>query len=302
MYDAIVIGGGPAGMTAALTIARNDLSCLLLADMMGGQLALIGRLDNWPGTPQTSGAEVAKSFTGHLARYTNFLEIRHKDAHVQSVVRSGASSFIVKTNNGALFSTRALIVATGAEHATLGVAGEERLAGQGVSYCAACDAPYFRGKRVAVVGDTPEAETTAKLLAEIASEVSLLRPDKDTHEGTAERYAAITGVTVTEIIGQDRVSGLRYKDAQDTENDMEIDGVFIEAGFRPNSYPVNELAALNKAGHVVVDSRTMATSCPGLFAAGDVTDGEYKQVATAVGDGTKAALSAVRYIQDNRRG
>lgn len=298
MYDTIVIGGGPAGMTAALTVARNHLRCLLLTDKLGGQLTSIKQLDNWPGMSMVSGIELTRSFTKHLAQYANFLEIRG-GTRVESIARSEKSSFTIAAKGGEALKTKTVIYATGVQHAALGIMGEDRLAGRGVSYCSACDAPYFKNKRVAVVGNTPETVATTKALVGIASEVYLVRAGKDAPEKPTEQYKLISGATATEIIGQDCVTGLKYKDKRGIDTSIELEGVFIEAGLRPNSYLLKELATFNNGGHIVVNPHTMATSHPGLFAAGDVTDGEYKQVALAIGDGMKAGLSAVRFIQDN---
>lgn len=297
MYDTVVIGGGPAGMVAALNVARNNMRCLLLPGVIGGQLLSIARVDNWPGSPLVSGTELAHGFAAHLKGHASTLEIQ-KSVDVASIEKSADSSFIVTEQNGTARKTRTVILATGAQHRTLGVPGEEQFVGRGVSYCSACDAPYYKNKRVVVVGDTPQATAAANLLLNIAHEVLWLQAGKlNAQNQAAERLVIIREATVTEIQGTDFVKSVTYRDASGQERDIEVEGIFIEMGFTPNSGLVKGLTAFDSQGQIIVDYDTMATSLQGLFAAGDVTNGLYKQIATAVSDGTKAGLSAVRYTQ-----
>ncbi|MBI5742778.1 MAG: FAD-dependent oxidoreductase [Candidatus Niyogibacteria bacterium] len=302
IYDLIIIGGGPAGAAAAVYAGRKKLKTLLIAELIGGQSVVSDDIQNWIGHKSISGAELAMSLETHVrAQETVELKIGTRVEKLET--ESGG--FSVTMTNGERATGRAVLIASGSRRRHLNIPGEAEFEGKGVMYCATCDAPMFGGKTVVVVGGGNAGLEAAQDLTHYAEKIYLfIRGDKLRGDPvTQERVLASPKITILynseikEIHGERFVSGVKYLDkAANAEKELKLDGVFVEIGSEPNASFAKELVTINEAGEIVVDHRTGGASVPGIFAAGDVTDGKYKQNNIAVGDAIKAALSAHDYV------
>lgn len=311
MYDLIIIGGGPAAIAAGVYAGRKKLKTLLIADSFGGQSLVSGSIENWIGTKAITGLDLARNLEEHL-RAQESVEVRApvRVAAVREVVCAEAKhpcDFEVETSSGARYQAQAVIVASGSRRQRLGVPGEEKFEGKGVAFCSTCDAPVFAGKRVAVVGGGNAGLEAVIDLMPYATHIFLierngaLRGDTITQQKIREnpKVSVILNAEIQEIIGGQFVTGLRYRDAAGgAARELSVDGVFVEIGAVPNSEIVKGLVELNARGEIVVNHRTGETSKAGVFAAGDVTDGLYKQNNISAGDAVKAALSAYAYLRN----
>jgi thioredoxin reductase (NADPH) len=299
-YDLIILGAGPAGLSAAIYGRRAGLGTLVLeCEGPGGQIKNTAEVENWPGTPSISGWDLGESFRAHAAG----LGAEFLAAEALGLAET-AGGLTVRTNTGDL-TAGAVIVATGTRLSRLGVPGEDEFTGRGVSYCAVCDAPFFRGLDIAVVGGGEAAAEEALYLARFAARVFLIhRRDRLRASAVASaRLAAEPGVsllmsrTVTEIIGgPGGVTGLRLRrPAGGPDETLPVSGVFIFIGAVPRSEFVRGFLDLDPLGRILTD-RGLAASRPGVFAAGDVRDTDLRQVVTAAADGARAALSAWRHL------
>ncbi len=309
MYDLIIIGGGPAAVGAGVYAARKKLKTLVITESFGGQSITSDRIGNWIGEKTISGFDLAKKLEEHL-RAQETVEIKMPER--VSVVREIPCSdpkrpcdFAVETDTGNRYQAKTIIVTSGSRRRRLGVPGESIFEGKGVVFCSTCDAPIFADKRVAVVGGGNAGLEAVVDLFPYATEIYLLhrgselKGDPVTQESVYanSKVTVILNVEAQEVLGAEFVTGLTYKEIKTGEiKKLDVDGVFVEIGAVPNSEPVKGLVALNQFGEVVVDHRTSATSKPGVFAAGDVTDELYKQNNISVGDGVTAALSAYGYL------
>jgi thioredoxin reductase (NADPH) len=302
MYDLIIIGGGPAGLTAGLYNARARLDVLLLEQFTpGGQVLTTDRVENYPGFPDgISGFELVDKMK---AQAENFgLTIRNEE-----VVRLDLSNEkkIVVTNKGSM-ETKTIILASGAKWKKLGIEGEELLTGKGVSYCATCDGPFYKDQEVAVIGGGDTAVEEAIFLTRFASRIHLvhrrdmLRAIKLLQErAMAEKKIEFVWDTVpAKILGQNGVEGIELKNVKTGEiTRKEVQGVFIFIGQTPNTGLIKDMVKLDENGFIITDDN-METSVPGLFAAGDVRSKHFRQIATAVGEGAVASFSVNRYLED----
>lgn len=299
--DLVIIGGGPAGLTAGLYAARARLSCAILEKMAPGGLAATTHLiENYPGFPEgIGGMELAGKIEEQARRFGARVEIEE----VQSV-QAADGGFDVKTNVGD-WHPRAVIVASGARPKPLGVPGEERFIGRGVSYCATCDGAFFRGKVVAVVGGGDSALEEAIFLTRFAKRVYVIhrrsefRATKLLQERARsnDRIELLLDSVVDEIRGEEIVKGVIIRNVKTNEpREMELDGVFVYIGFAPNTEFLPGALRRDETGFILTDER-LQTSVPGIFAAGDVRVKSVRQVATAVGDGALAAVNAGQYIE-----
>ena len=299
-YQLIIIGGGPAGLSAGLYATRARLSTLLIERAIpGGQIINAELVENYPGFPQgISGAELGSLMEQQATKYG--LEIIM--AEVEGV-EVGEGEKIVHTSEGQ-YRAKALIIAGGSEHGKLGVPGEEELRGRGVSYCATCDGAFFKDQVIAVVGGGNVAINDALFLTRFASKVIVihrrdqLRATKILGEGALARpKIEFLWDTVVESIGGDgqvRELGLRNVKTG-TESKLEVSGIFVAVGLRPNTGYLEGVVALSPEGFILVNDQ-METGVPGVFAAGDIRAGSARQVSSAVGDGATAAISAERYL------
>ncbi len=297
MYDLIIIGGGPGGVAAGVYAARKKIKTLLITDSFGGQSLNSADIQNWVGTKSISGYDLAKSFEEHL-RAQEGIEIVDDDL-VTGVAKSG-QGFSVATRNGKAYETKYILLASGSRRKKLGVPGEKELEGRGVVYCTTCDAPLFGGKTVVVVGGGNSALEGVMDLVQYASKIYLmvrseaLRGDPVTQEKIKNhpQVQIMWNTVVSEIRGKDGVTGVRYKNVKTgEEKELALDGVFVEIGLIPNSDFVKGLVKIGDFGDVVVDHRTEESSCPGIWAVGDVTDVLYKQNNISAGDAVKAVLN-----------
>ncbi len=302
MYDLIIAGGGPAGVAAGVYAARKKFKTLFITDSFGGQSIVSADIGNWIGTKNISGLDLANRLEEHLSAQKD-IEIMGNDK--VAAVSKITGGFSVATAAGKSYETKTMLVTTGSRRRRLGVPGEDRLDGKGVAYCSTCDAPIFAGKAVAVVGGgNAGLEAVADLLAYaskiyLMEKMSVLRGDPVTQERIKAdpRVVIMTEVENLEVLGDKFVSGLKYRDLKSGEEKiLSVEGLFVEIGSVPNSDFLKDLAELNKFGEVVADPRTQASSVPGIWAAGDISDGVYKQNNIAAGDAIKAILNIQEYL------
>jgi len=299
MYDLIIIGGGPAGLTAGIYAQRARLKTLLLErEIVGGQIAVSDVIENYPGFSSISGAELMEKFEQHAKGLG--LEIKLTDV---TDVQDKGKEKIVKTSEGDLI-TKAVIIATGAKPRRLGVLGEKEFTGKGVSYCATCDGPFFKGQRVLVVGGGDTAIKEAVYLSKIASTVYLahrrdqLRAEKIIQEKafSTPNIKMLLSHILKEIKGKTGIEKVTLQNLKDnTVKELDIEGVFIFVGINPTTDFVD--VEKDKQGFIKTD-QDMRTSVNGIFAAGDCRTTPLKQVSTAVGDGALAAYMVEKYIEE----
>lgn len=309
MLDLVIIGGSAAGSAASIYAARRNLNFVVVAKDTGGEVALSGDVDNWPGVIHTTGIELAQQFTKHMKSYNAPID----EGFEVSGIQQKKSHYIVTAKNYSgkekIYETKAIILATGIHPRSLGIPGEQELRGKGVTYCTVCDGPLYRNKVTATIGAGNAALESALMMSELATSVYVLtKYPEDQHGGfpkgediLVEKLKAKSNVTIIynadtkQILGEDKVSGIRYLDtATQKEQDIMVDGVMVHIGMLPNS-SFTDLAEKNQQGELVVDL-TCKTNRPGMFAAGDVTNIPFKQIAIAAGMGVTAALSAIDYI------
>lgn len=306
VYDTVIIGGGPAAVAAGVYAARKQMKTVFIADQIGGQSVVSDGIENWIGDKVIPGAELAKKLKDHLENYKEQIEIKIP-LRADSVSKNDDGTFDVVTAEET-FTTKTVIVTSGGRHRKLGVPGEEEFNAKGVAYCATCDAPFFGGKDVVVVGGGNSGLESVMDLLPYAAKVYLLArknelkgdPVTQSQVLASDKVEVIYGANTKEIHGEMMVTGLTYEDlATGDEKKLDVQGVFVEIGAVPNSEFVSHLVDTNDYNEVVINHRSAETSCPGIFAAGDVTDELYKQNNIAVGDAIIAALSAYEYVRKN---
>lgn len=302
LYDMVIVGGGPAGLTAALYAARAGLDAIVLEKLSpGGQMALAHKIDNYPGVEEgPDGFSLAEKMRRQAERFGA--------TWVYGEVRSltlNATPKLIETDKG-IFRGKTVVLATGASPRALGVPHEGEWSGRGVSYCAACDGMFYRGKTVVVVGGGNSAAADALLLSRLAKKVILvhrrdtLRATKIYHEPllNAENVEFRWNSTVSQLLGEDRLTGVGLKDVlSGAESTVECDGVFVSIGRKPATALVEGQLALDDGGYVIAGETTQ-TNIPGVFAAGDVRTKQLRQVLTAACDGAVAVHMAEKYLSE----
>jgi thioredoxin reductase (NADPH) len=302
MYDLIIVGGGPGGMSAGIYAMRAALRTVLIEKgVPGGQVNLSDEVENYPGYEHISGAELSMKFAEHARSYG--MEERNEEV---TAIEPGLEYHKVKLANGQILTTHAVIMATGGSPRKLNIPGEDELYGKGVSYCAVCDGFFFRGKELIVVGGGDSACEEALYLAKLASKVYLvhrrdaLRASMILQQRVKEdcNIEILWNTVVTEIkAAEEGVNAVALQDTQTREQrDMPIDGVFIFIGFEPNNQLVPAGARMNTDGFVVADDKC-ATNIPGIYAVGDLRERYARQIVLAAGDGCLAALAAAHYVE-----
>ena len=305
MYDVSVIGGGAAGMTAALYALRNGKTALVIEkEGFGGQITHSPKVENYPGTLSMSGAEFADRLLEQILNQGAEIEL----ARVTGISRE-VDSLAVLTEDGGRFEGRTAVIATGVKHRMLGLEGEEELIGEGISFCAVCDGDFYAGKRVCVAGGGNSGLQEAMLLSEKCAEVTVLQ---DLPRCTGEErlqsalfsrpnVKAICGVTVESLVRRDgALAGVEVcHSATGQRETVPCDGLFVAIGLIPENGAFADQAALDAAGYFDADERCL-TATPGVFVAGDCRRKTVRQLTTAVADGATAALAACRYLNEGR--
>ena len=298
-YELIILGAGPAGMTAGVYAARKQMDVLIISENVGGQAMWSAGIENYLGFIFIPGPELVKKFEEHVSKFN----IPREFTKATRLGRRG-SGFEIDTEDGRTFTAKAVIVATGKSPRMLGVPGESEYTGKGVTYCATCDGPMFAGQTVAVVGGGNSGLDAVIQLMKICPRVYLIErghklfADEVVVEQaqTASNVEILLETVVTKIVGESFVSGMELENLNTGEiRRLDLQGVFVEVGLSPNADFAREALRLNPQGEIPVDCAAR-TGVPGLYAAGDVTDVPEKQIIIAAGDGAKAALGAYSYL------
>lgn len=299
LWDLLVIGGGPAGLNAALYSQRKGLKVGVIAKEIGGQLHNTSTVDNYLGIPMIEGKDLSTTFLKHLEA----LEVPlYLDYWVTSIQKSH-DAFFVTMDNGTVLKSKTLLFATGGQPKKLNIPGEATFANKGVSYCTTCDAPFFKGKHVLVAGGGNSAAEAVIDLAAWAKHITVVhRSQWRADQIILNKFNTIPHLSVyleTQILsieGKENMEGVWVLDKKNqSKRIIKADGLFIQIGLLANSALVQGLVKTNERGEILVDDQWM-TSVPGLFAAGDVTQHPFKQIVIAVGDGAKAALAIQQYL------
>ncbi|AFN74191.1 putative thioredoxin reductase [Melioribacter roseus P3M-2] len=305
-FEVIVIGAGAAGLTAGIYLSRAKVNTLILNEgAVGGQMVLTHEIANYPGVDSISGYQLARNMKNQALKFGAKIKsnIKIKSIKPEGEIKS------VELTNGEVYTSDALIIATGGRSRTLGVPGEDKFKGMGISYCATCDGDFFQDKKIIVVGGGNSALEEAVALTKYASSVTVVH--QFDHFQAFEHYVEearnnpkinfIMESKIEEFIGDERLTAVKIRNQRTGElTEMEIDGVFVFIGYAPNTEMFKGILELNDYGEIVVD-KNMSTSLKGVFAAGDSIAKRFRQVTTAVGDGTVAALSAAEYVNNLKK-
>jgi thioredoxin reductase (NADPH) len=305
LYDVLVVGGASAGLTAAMYASRQGLKTLVITKDIGGQALLTNAIENYPAFEHIGGFELMQKFEQQARNFG--AEFAYEE--VLSITDHKDGGFIIKTNNNDKeYTGHALILAFGKTPRDLNVKGEKELNGRGVSYCAVCDGPFFKNKKVAIVGAGDPALEAALYLKELTSQLYIIhRTDKPVgseesidllqNKDNNNKISFISNSIVKAINGDSKLESLTLYDSKTkSESKLDIDGIFVEMGYVARTDIVKDLVKLNDSKEIIVD-KYCGTSAKGIFAAGDVTDVPYKQAIISAGQGAIAALSAYNYIQ-----
>lgn len=302
IFDTIIIGAGPAGITAAIYAVRKNLKVLILTKDIGGQAALSGDIENYPGFSVISGADLAKKFREELVNFEdNGLWLKEG---MEVVDLSGADpDFVVKTSEGSEYHGKTIIIASGRIPKMLGIPGEKEFLGKGVATCATCDAPFYKDKDIAVVGGGNSALDASFSLMKVARSVTIINNTEEVlgdavllkNVTSAPNVKILNNYEVTEILGDKSVGGIKVKNIQTAEEQIiPVSGVFIEIGWIPSA-SFDKLTNKDSRGQIEVDAYG-ATSVPGIYAAGDVNDIWGEQIVIAAGEGSKTALRVADHL------
>jgi len=303
VYDLIIIGGGPAGITAGIYAGRQKMKTLLITKEFGGQMAKKAtEVCNYPGFERISGMELIDKFVEHLEHHES-VEIKFSQAEK---IEKESDIFTVTTTENEKIQSKTVIVATGADPRPLEAIGEKEFIGKGVSYCVTCDGPVFRNKTIAIIGGGNAGLEAALFMTNYANKIYVLefgpeiKADEENKKDVknSDKIEVITNASVKEIKGDAMVNSLIYQDNVSKENKtLEVQGIFIEIGSQPATALAKGLVDFTKRDEIVVEPETFMTKTPGLFAAGDNNSGLYKQIVTAAGEGCKTALAAYDYLR-----
>jgi len=301
-YDVLIVGGGPAGASAAIYAARKGIRTGIVAERFGGQILDTLGIENFISVKSTEGPKLARALEEHVKEYNVDIMDLQRAKRLEK-----KELFELELENGAVLKSKTIVIATGARWRNINVPGEKEFKNRGVAYCPHCDGPLFEGKDVAVIGGGNSGIEAAIDLAGIARHVTVLEflPQLKADQVLQNRLKSLPNVTVItnaatkEIVGTDNVTGLIYTDRETgEEHHIKLDGVFVQIGLVPNTEWLEGTLERNRIGEIVVDRRG-STSMPGVFAAGDCTDSAYKQIIIAMGSGATAALSAFDYLIRN---
>jgi alkyl hydroperoxide reductase subunit F len=296
MLDCIVIGAGPAGLSAAIYLVRKKMETIVLSTDFGGQMAKSAEVENYLGFKKLSGLELTQAFVDHSKEIG--VEIENDTVEHITKIDDG---FEVKTSQKT-YQTKGLVIASGKTPRQLNIPGEDKYLGKGVGYCATCDGPLFHGKSVAVIGGGNSALDSALEMEKYAAKVYMINLNADFQGDeirkdrvkASEKIEIINEAETTEILGEAFMTGLKVK-TKEGEKTIEAQGVFVEIGWEPATEILKDLVELNEMNEIKID-RENKTSCEGIYAAGDVTDEKNKQIIIAAGEGAKAALNIWKYL------
>ncbi|MCB9249957.1 MAG: thioredoxin-disulfide reductase [Ignavibacteriales bacterium] len=306
IFDVIIIGGGPAGLTAGIYLSRAKVKTLILNEgTAGGQMVLTHEVANYPGIENISGYQLSRNMKKQAESFGCEVKanIRVTNLDLDKDIKS------IEVNNKEMYFSKAVILATGGKSRTIGAPGEDKFKGMGISYCATCDGDFFQDKNIIVVGGGNSALEEAVSLTKYASSVtvvhqfdhfqafeSAIREAKEN-----QKVSFIMESEIQEFLGDEKLEGVTIKNMRTGEiSEKEIDGVFVLIGYVPSTEKVKGLVELNKRSEIITDEN-MATNIPGVFAAGDSRQKRYRQVTTAVSDGTIAALASIEYIENLKK-
>lgn len=299
MYDVIIIGAGAAGLTAAIYTSRRALQTLVISKDVGGQASMSSHIENYPGVGLINGVDLMLKFKTQAEQFGASFVFGQVEE-----IKKEKDKFIIRAN-GDTYEAGSLILAFGLTPRDLGVPGEEKFRGKGISYCATCDAPFFRNKTVAVVGGGNSALDAALLLSKIAAKVYLVHR-RDEFKGEEilvgqvkenDKIELVLSSGVREVKGDKLIESIIVENKDGNKKEIMVNGIFVEIGHEVKADFIRSLVKLNEKNEIIIDSNCQ-TSEPGIFAAGDVTDIEYKQIVISAGEGAKAALSAYQYLQN----
>lgn len=305
-FDVIVIGGGAAGLTAGIYLSRAKVSTLILNEgTVGGQMVLTHEIANYPGVESISGYQLARNMKAQAQKFGCVIKsnIKITNLELEGEIKS------IEVNNKDIYTAHSVILATGGKSRTLGVTGEDKFKGKGISYCATCDGDFFQDKEIIVVGGGNSALEEAVSLTKYASKVTIVHQFDnfqalEHYVEEAKNNPKINFVMeskIIEFIGDDGLQSVRIQNQAIQEiTEMKVDGVFIFIGYVPNTEKIGDKVALNNYSEIIVD-KNMATNIAGVYAAGDSIAKRYRQVTTAVADGTIAALSASEYVNNLKK-
>lgn len=305
-FEVIVIGGGAAGLTAGIYLSRAKVSTLILNEgAVGGQMVLTHEIANYPGVESISGYQLARNMKAQAQKFGCIIKsnIKITNLNLDGEIKS------VEVNNKDIYTAHSIILATGGKSRTLGVAGEDKFKGKGISYCATCDGDFFQDKEIVVVGGGNSALEEAVSLTKYASKVTIIHQFDnfqalEHYVEEAKNNPKINFVMESKIIefrGDESLQSVRIQNQATQEiTEMNVDGVFVFIGYVPNTENIGDKIALNNYGEIIVD-KNMATNIAGVYAAGDSIAKRYRQVTTAVADGTIAALSVSEYVNNLKK-
>ncbi len=304
-YELIIIGGGPAGISAGIYVGRLKVRTLMITKEFGGQIAKKAvDIENYPGFEKITGPELI----GKMEKHLRTVDV---DIQMDEVVKveKKEDGFMVKTKNGKEYEAISVIFASGADPRPIEVPGEKEFDSRGVSYCALCEGPLFKDRTIAIIGGGNAGFETAIFMSKIAKQIYILEfgeevkafADNQKIVEQTGKVRVITNAKLKEIHGEDFVKYITYEDRETgEEKSLEVQGVFIEVGRMPATAYAKGLVEFNERDEIKVQSETCETSTPGVFAAGDMNEGIFKQIVTAAGEGAKSALAAHNYIQKKK--
>ncbi|MCX6795537.1 MAG: FAD-dependent oxidoreductase [Candidatus Falkowbacteria bacterium] len=303
MYDTIIIGSGPAGMTAGIYAVRREMKALVIGKELGGQLVWANEIENYPGFKKINAFELIQNMKDQALSFG----VEMRDGEVKKIEKTENNTFLVYFGAEEVVEGKTIILTIGLSPRRLAIKGEEEFSGKGVSYCANCDGPFFRNKKVAVVGSGNSAFDAAEVLSKIASEVYLLVRNESSIRAfdslvneikSRSNIKLLLNSVIEEIVGDSSVKKINCANIKENNKfEIEVDGVFVEIGRIAHTDLVAELVDRTPDNRIMV-SKDCATKTPGIFAAGDVSDlSEFKQISIATGQATIAALSAYKYLQ-----
>lgn len=301
IYDTIIIGGGASALTGALYLGRYERNVLVVCDSVGGQTAIAGVIENFPGYASINGAELMLKLKTQVE---NLETVEIKEGASVSSVNENKDGFEVKSGDN-IYQGKTILIAAGKRHRKLGLDNEDSLVGRGISYCATCDGPFARGKKAAVIGGGNSAVEAAQILSKVAQSVYVINiSDRFNAETTRvkqiesdPKVEILQNTKLTELVADSgKLSQIKIKDAKGKESTKECQMVFVEIGWEPNTEEFGKFVELNEAKEIKIDKNDNKTSRVKVYAAGDITDISAKQVIVACGEGAKAAIAINKYL------